>query len=141
MVGQIKIRKNMSKIEQIHEIEKMPEVAAKPFCHGVIAEGKFLFVSGQGPYDPETKKFSRGSIAEQTKLTLECIGRVIQEAGGTLSDVVSIKVYLQPLDMHTWGEMNTEFVKFFNGHKPARTAIGCTLLNLDVEMDAIVRLS
>ena len=46
----------------------------------------------------------------------------------------------QPLTRETWEEMNVEFVKFFGGHKPARTAIGCTLLGIDVEMDAVARL-
>ena len=63
---------------------------------------------------------------------------MLEEAGATPADIVSIKVYLQPLDRHTWAIMNEEFVKFFDGHKPARTAIGCTLMDLDVEMDAIV---
>lgn len=78
----------------IHEIPDMPLVAQKPFCHGVIAEGQFLFVSGQGPWDPATKKFDRGSIASQTERTLACIGRVLKAAGAAPSDVVIMKVYL-----------------------------------------------
>ncbi len=130
--------KDMSELQRIHDVEGNPAMATKPFCSGVIAEGKFLFLSGQGPWDQANQTYSRGSIAEQTRLTLACIGRVLEEAGATPADIVSIKVYLQPLDRHTWAIMNEEFVKFFDGHKPARTAIGCTLMDLDVEMDAIV---
>ena len=124
----------------IQEIPDMPPVAQKPFSHGVIAEGRFLFVSGQGPWNPTTNKFERGSIAAQTERTLACIGRVLRAADAKPSDVVSMKVYLQPLTSETWAEMNVEFVNFFGSHKPARTAIGCTLLGLDVEMDAVVLL-
>jgi 2-iminobutanoate/2-iminopropanoate deaminase len=124
-------------MQSIHEIPDMPPVAEKPFCHGVVAEGKFLHVAGQGPWDPALGKFASGSIAEQTRLTLECIGRVLRQAGATPTDVVSVKVYLQPLTLETWQEMNVEFTKFFGSHKPARTAIGCTLLGINVEMDAV----
>jgi len=57
-----------------------------PYSAGIIAEGKFLFVSGQGPYDPTLGKFSRGTMAEQTQLTLECIRRVVE-------DIVSCRAY------------------------------------------------
>lgn len=64
-----------------------------PYSAGIIAEGKFLFVSGQGPYDPTLGKFSRGTMAEQTQLTLECIRRVVEEAGASVEDIVSCRAY------------------------------------------------
>lgn len=111
-----------------------------PFSNGVITEGRFLFVAGQGPWDPARGDFARGSIAEQTELTLRCIERVVQKAGGTLADVVSCRVFLQPLDERTFAEMNAVYARFFPGDRPARTTVGCSLLGIDVEIDAIVRL-
>jgi len=111
-----------------------------PFSLGVVAEGKFLFVAGQGPYDPAVGNFVRGSIAEQTRLTLECIKRVVETAGATMADVVTCRVFLQQLTEKTFAEMNGAYEEFFDSNKPARTTVGCQLLNIDVEIDCIVRL-
>ncbi len=112
-----------------------------PFSSGVIAEGKFLFVAGQGPYDPEVGTFVRGSVGEQTRLTLECIKRIVETAGATMDDVVSCRVFLQQITEKTFAELNTAYEAFFGENKPVRTTIGCQLLNIDVEIDCIVHLS
>lgn len=112
-----------------------------PYSAGVIAEGKFLFLSGQGPWDPEAGKFVRGSVAEQTKLTFACVRRVIEEAGASISDVVSCRVYLQQLTESSFNEMNAAYAEFFQGDKPTRTTIGCQLLNIDVEIDCVVKIA
>jgi len=126
-------------MKKIESVEGLP-VPRGPFSNGIISEGKFLFISGQGPWDAEKKDFHPGSIAEQTELTLRCIERVVKEAGVTMADVVSCRVFLQPLTAETFAEMNAVYARFFAGHKPARTTIGCTLFGIDVEIDAIVQI-
>jgi len=111
-----------------------------PLSHGVIAEGKFLFVAGHGPFDPKVGSFVRGSIGEQTRLTLESLRLVIETAGGRMEDMVSCRVFLQQITEKTFAEMNETFREFFPGDKPARTTVGCQLLNIDVEIDCIVRM-
>ncbi|PWU10123.1 MAG: hypothetical protein C5B47_02655 [Verrucomicrobia bacterium] len=114
--------------------------AVGPYSLGVVAEGKFLYISGQGPYHPEAKNLVRGSIGEQTELALQSVRRIVEAAGAEVKDIVRCGVYLQPLTSETFQEMNTVYSKFFALHKPARTTIGATLLNMDVEIDAIVAL-
>lgn len=114
--------------------------ARGPFSQGVEAEGRFLFVAGQGPYDSARGGFSREGIAEQTRLTLACFQRVLDEAGARREDVVSCRVFLQPLNSETFAAMNAVYAEFFGDHKPARTTIGAQLLDIDVEIDGIVRL-
>ena len=126
-------------MKKIELVEGLP-VPRGPFSNGVVTEGKFLFVSGQGPWDPEKEAFHRGSIAEQTELTLRCIERVAREAGATMSDVVSCRVFLQPLNEKAFAEMNAVYARFFGDHKPARTTVGCTLLGIDVEIDATIQM-
>jgi 2-iminobutanoate/2-iminopropanoate deaminase len=109
-----------------------------PYSLGVKAEGKFLFVSGQGPWDPKTGKFERGSIADQTRLTLENIRRVIEAAGGKMENAVSVRVYLQPLDQETFKSMNGVYQEYWGKDKPVRTTVGAQLLQIDVEIDCIV---
>jgi len=121
-------------------VSGLPQTSS-PYSAGVIAEGKFLFISGQGPFDPVMGKFMRGSIGEQTTLTLECLKRVILTAGAKVEDVVSCRVFLQQLTESTFAEMNTAYGAFFEGEKPVRTTIGCQLLNIDVEIDCIVRIA
>ncbi len=123
----------------LNNIAGLP-VTSSPYSSGVVAEGKFLFVSGQGPYDPELGTFRRGPVGEQTRLTLECLRRVILAAGGRVEDIVSCRVYLQQLTESTFAEMNAAYAEFFPGHRPVRTTIGCQLLNIDVEIDCVVRM-
>lgn len=126
--------------QYIHNVSGLPKTSS-PYSSGVIAEGKFLFISGQGPYDPELGKFVKGSIAEQTTLTLECLKQVILAAGARVEDVVSCRVFLQQLTESTFAEMNGAYAAFFGERLPARTTIGCQLLNIDVEIDCIVKIN
>lgn len=126
-------------IQFFSHIAGLPEPRG-PFSQGVAASGRVFHVSGQGPYCPTRGQFVRGPIGEQTRLTLACIQRVIEAAGASVSDVLSCRVYLQPLDRQTFAEMNAVYAEFFGEHRPARTTIGCQLLEIDVEIDCVVRL-
>ena len=128
----------MSTLQCISEIKGLP-VPRGPFSQGVVAGGEFVFVAGQGPYQPATAKIVRGSIGEQTRLTLECLDRVLQAAGTSRERVVSCRVYLQPLDPETFALMNAVYAEFFGSHKPARTTIGAQLLGIDVEIDCVAQ--
>ena len=109
-----------------------------PYSSAVIAEGKFIFVSGQGPYDPATGVLERGSIEEQTERTLKNIQAIVEAAGGRMANVVSCRVFLQSIDDETFASMNRAYEKFFLTEPPTRTTIGCQLRNMDVEIDCIV---
>ena len=124
-------------IHAIHsQVEGLP-IPRGPFSQAIEAEGRFLFVSGQGPYDPAAGGFVRGTIAEQTRLTLACLDRILRQAGIRRENVVSCRVYLQPLDAETFAEMNAVYQEFFGEHKPARTTVGTQLLHIDVEIECI----
>ena len=114
--------------------------AAGPYSLGVITEGRLLFVSGQGPFNPQTGKFERGTIEEQTERTLQNVKTIVEAAGGKMENAIRCGVFLQPLDTHTFGQMNKVYEKFWGPNPPARTTIGCQLLNMDVEIDCVVAL-
>jgi len=65
---------------------------------------------------------------------------VISTAGATIDDVVSCRVFLQQLTEKTFNEMNGAYAAFFSADRPARTTVGCQLLNIDVEIDCVVRI-
>ena len=114
--------------------------ALGPYSLGVVAQGKFVFVSGMTPYDSATGKIERGSIASQTRLVLENLRGVLQAGGGDLKDVVSCRVYLSDLSSDTFREMNDVYAKYFGDSKPARATIGAQLLGFDVEIECVATL-
>lgn len=111
--------------------------ALGPYSLGVVAEGKFVFVSGMTPYDPALGKIDRGTISRQTELVIENISRVLQAAGSSLANVVSCRVYLSDLNPDTFREMNQVYESFFGDSKPARATLGAGLLGFDVEIECV----
>lgn len=119
----------------------IPVSADGPYSLCRRSDGPLLFISGQGPWNPETGSYERGSIARQTELTLETIKTIAERAGARLEDAVSCRVFLQPLTKETFEEMNTIYSRYFRGdNRPVRTTVGAGLLDIDVEIDCVIRL-
>lgn len=116
--------------------------ALGPYSLGVVAEGKFFFVSGMTPYDPVQGKLDRGSITRQTELVLENVKNVLQAGGATLNDVVSCRVYLSDLTPENFKEMNDVYARYFMESKPARATLGAQLppgFDVEIECVAVIR--
>ena len=114
--------------------------AIGPYSPAVIADGRYLFVSGQIPFDPAAGGIVKGTVTEQTEIVLTNLERVVRTAGATLAQVVQCRVYLAELTKENFGEMNGVYARFFGDHKPARTTLGAQLLGFDVEIEAVVAL-
>jgi 2-iminobutanoate/2-iminopropanoate deaminase len=114
--------------------------AIGPYSLAVAAEGKFLFVSGMTPMDPSTGKMNDGPVGEQTRIVLTNLRKVVEGAGAKLSDVVSVRVFLAQLTEKNFAEMNAVYKEFFQGDYSARTTVGAQLLNMQVEIECVVRL-
>jgi 2-iminobutanoate/2-iminopropanoate deaminase len=110
--------------------------ALGPYSPMVEANG-FLFVSGQTPYDPALGRINRGTVAEQTRLVLQNLETVLAAAGADRRHVVSCRVFLQDLTAENFQEMSEVYGAFFGEQKPTRTTVGCNLLGMDVEIEAI----
>jgi reactive intermediate/imine deaminase len=115
--------------------------AIGPYSLAVETSGRLLFVSGMTPMDPATGKMSDGPVAEQTRLVLENMKRVVEAAGATLADVVSCRVFLAQLTEKNFAEMNKVYTTFFTEEYPARTTVGAQLMNMAVEIECVVRLN
>ena len=107
------------------------------YSQGWIA-GDFVFVSGQGPLDPETGKIVGETVEEQTARVLENIQAILEAAGASMSDVVKVAVHLSDLDL--FKRFNQVYATYFPDPKPARTTVGSQLLGILVEIDAIAYL-
>jgi 2-iminobutanoate/2-iminopropanoate deaminase len=108
-----------------------------PYSLGVMAEGKFLFVSGMTPFDSAAGRIDRGSVSRQTELVLENIKKVLAAGNASLADVVSCRVYLSNLTAENFREMNEVYARYFGESKPARATIGAQLLGFDVEIECV----
>ncbi len=107
-----------------------------PYSPAVRA-GDYIFVSGQGPIDPETDRMETGDIRRQTRLVLANIERILAAAGATMKDVVKCHVYLA--DAGDFAAMNEVYAEIFGEAKPARTTVvtGFVLPDMKVEIDAV----
>jgi len=114
--------------------------ALGPYSLAVQTAAPLLFVSGMTPWDPSTGTIRRGSIAEQTRLVLENIRRIVTEAGGRLEDTVSCRVYLSDLTQENFKELNAVYAEYFGGdNPPARATVGARLPgDFDVEIECVV---
>ena len=111
-----------------------PAPLGLPFSPG-IRFGELLFVSGQGPIDPNGKVIP-GDIKAQTKSTLENFKRVVQAAGSKMENVLQTTVYLK--DLAEYAGMNEVYSSFFTDPKPARATVQANLLfDMRVEVQGI----
>ena len=107
-----------------------------PYSPAVRA-GDFLFVSGQGPIDPATDRFSFGDIRHETRLVLTNIRRILEGCGASLAGVVRCSVFLA--DSRDFAAMNEVYAEFFGDHKPARTTVEAKFVapDMKIEVDCI----
>ena len=117
----------------------MVEGAVKPagqYSHAVVANG-FVFVSGQGPADPQTGAIP-DAFAAQVRQTLTNLATILRGAGADLADVVKVSAYLT--DTTRFREYDEIYREFFPHEPPARTTVGCQLVGILVEIDCIAAL-
>lgn len=107
-----------------------------PFSHGIAAEGRHLYVSGQGPQDPVSKTFCLGDFEAEVRLTLDNVGRVLAAADAGWANVARVGVYLARVE--DFAEFNRIYTEYVVQPYPARSTIICTLLaGISVEVDCV----
>jgi len=105
-----------------------------------IAEGGFLFASGQIPLDPATGELVSGGIEAAVERVFDNLEAILAAAGLTFADVVKTTVYL--LSMREFAAMNAVYTRRFGNHRPARSTVAVAQLPKDapVEIDVVARL-
>jgi 2-iminobutanoate/2-iminopropanoate deaminase len=106
---------------------------AGAYSPGVIAEGRFVFVSGQGPVRDGV--VIGATTGEQTRIVLENLAAVLQSAGAGPADVVRCGVFLASIA--DFAEMDRVYSEFFPRPLPARTTVGAALAGILVEIDCV----
>ena len=108
--------------------EKAPQ-AIGPYSQAVKLHD-MIFCSGCIPLNPETMTLEVHDIESQTAQVLKNMTAVLEAAGSDLRKVVKTLVFLKNMD--DFKKMNAVYSRFFDGHKPARSAIQVAKLPLDV---------
>ena len=103
-----------------------------------IQVGNTVYISGQIPLNPKTMKLSNADFQQQVKQVFDNLKAVAVAAGGDLSNIVKLQVFLQ--DMNQFAIVNEIMATYFKEPYPARAVIEVSRLPKDagVEMDAIM---
>jgi reactive intermediate/imine deaminase len=106
-----------------------------------VKVGGTVYLSGQIPLVPDTMTLIEGDITAQITQVFENLKAVAHAAGGDLSDIVKLNVFLT--DLSHFSIVNEIMGHYFNQPYPARAAIGVAALpkGAQVEMDGIMELS
>ena len=101
-------------------------VPAGPYSPGLSADG-WIFLAGQGGFDPGTGRLVSEDIAGQTAQVFRNIEALLHAGGAGLDDVVSCLVHLS--DLALFAEFNAAYEAVFPGPgKPVRTTVQAGLV-------------
>lgn len=105
-----------------------------------IRSGDLVFLSGQIPLDPATMEFVEGDFEARARQVFDNLRAVAEAAGGDLSNVVKLTIFLT--DLANFATVNAVMEEYFAQPFPARAAVGVASLpkGADVEADAILAL-
>lgn len=104
----------------------------------ISRDADIVVISGQAPLDLAGRVIAN-TIEEQTRVTLENCRNQLAAAGADFSSVFKVNVYLT--DLADWPRFNSVYRELMPQPYPARTAIGCALLDgflVEIEMWAAV---
>ena len=103
-----------------------------------VTAGTTVYLSGQIPLVPETMEVVEGGIEDQIHQVFKNLTAVCQEAGGDLSNIVKLNIFLT--DLNNFAVLNEIMSSYFDQPYPARAAIGVNELpkGVSVEMDGVM---
>lgn len=95
--------------------------------------GNMLFISGQLPLEKGKTPDASMSFEAQVRLVLANIRTVVETAGGQLTDIAKVNVYVT--DVALWPEFNRIYADVFGAHKPARAVVPVPALNYGMKLE------
>ena len=100
------------------------------FSQVVIASGKkMVFVSGQTAWDARKNIVGGDSVLERARQALRNLKTAIEAAGGTLKDIVALRIYVVDYQAESGTAVGAVLREFFSQeNSPASTWIGVSAL-------------
>ncbi|WP_117595517.1 MULTISPECIES: Rid family detoxifying hydrolase [Haloprofundus] len=117
-------------MEEIHTDAAPASIG--PFSQA-IRDGDRIFVSGQGPVDPESGDVVSDDIGEQTARTLDNVAAVLEAGGSSLDSVVKATVFVT--DMANYDAVNEVYGEYMSDPYPARSAVEVADLPIDIGVE------
>lgn len=104
-----------------------------------VKVGDTVYLSGQIGLDPASMQMVEG-VDAQIHQVFKNLRAVCEAAGGSLSDIAKINIFLT--DLGNFAKVNEIMAQYFSQPYPARAAVGVASLprNADVEADAVMTL-
>jgi 2-iminobutanoate/2-iminopropanoate deaminase len=100
------------------------------FSQVVVATGrKMVFISGQTAWDREKNIVGGDSVLEQARQAFRNLEKAMESAGGTLKDVVALRIYIVDYQAECGTAVGTALREVFSSERPpASTWIGVSAL-------------
>lgn len=98
-----------------------------------IRDGDTVYVSGQGPIDPETGEIADGDITTQAEQTFDNIGAILRAAGTSLDNVLKATVFVG--DMSDYDAVNEVYAERMSDPFPARSAVEVGEFPVDIGIE------
>jgi 2-iminobutanoate/2-iminopropanoate deaminase len=110
------------------------------FSHAtaIAAAGKLVFISGMTARRPDGSIAGLGNVEEQTRQVCENVKAAVEEAGGTLDDIMRVDVYVR--NMEHFDIIHKVRRDYFKAPAPASTMVEVnkfTSPDYLIEMNAI----
>lgn len=106
-----------------------PPSLMKPvgYAHGfLVSGGRTLFIAGQVARDGEGRVVGKGDLVAQFRQVCENMKTLVTAAGGQLTDVVKLTIYV--LDTDEFKKLSKPiggvYREYFGRHFPAMTLVG-----------------
>jgi len=94
-----------------------------------MGKGELIFLSGLGPAGASGKTVGPGDAGAQTRQILSTMDAILREAGGTIDDVIRLRVFAT--DMKNRPQINAERVKTFKEPRAVSTFVQVSGLEED----------
>ena len=92
-----------------------------PYNQAVLLRN-LLYTSGQIAINPKTGALEIDDIEKETKLVMENLKAILEEAGMTFENVIKSSIFVS--DMHNFSKINKIYGKYFNAETaPARETV------------------
>ena len=92
-----------------------------PYNQAVLL-GNLLYTSGQIAINPKTGALEIDDIEKETKLVIENLKAILEEAGMTFKNVIKSSIFVS--DMHNFSKINKIYGQYFNAETaPARETV------------------
>jgi len=98
-----------------------------------IRDGERVYVSGQGPADPETREVLVDDIQAQTRRTLQNVSAILEAADTSLDNVLKANIYMT--DMDNYSAVNEVYGEMMSDPYPARAAVEVADLPIDIGVE------